>query len=174
MAEKKAAVQAEKPKTEIIHLFKDNGRYSGARFVSVNGEAYLIQRGVDVEVPAAVAEVLRHSEEMDNAANEKIAAAVAKRRTYLHCSGCKTARRHCAAACWQVTGKLKRIDTRYGRHMLCRVFLVGRPLQLRNPPDGGVARSSPKGEPCLKEELPQLHRPLKRRGETAPSGREPF
>lgn len=97
-----------------------------------------------------------------------------KRRTYLHCSGCKTARRHCAAACWQVTGKLKRIDTRYGRHMLCRVFLVGRPLQLRNPPDGGVARSSPKGEPCLKEELPQLHRPLKRRGETAPSGREPF
>ena len=89
MAEKKAAVQAEKPaedvgtkavqaekpKTEIIHLFKDNGRYSGARFVSVNGEAYLIQRGVDVEVPAAVAEVLRHSEEMDNAANAKIEAA---------------------------------------------------------------------------------------------------
>ena len=69
------AVQAEKPKTEVIHLFKDNGRYSGARFVSVNGEAYLIQRGVDVEVPAAVAEVLRHSEEMDNAANAKIEAA---------------------------------------------------------------------------------------------------
>ena len=52
-------VQAEKPATEVIHLFKDNGRYSSARFVSVNGEAYLIQRGVDVEVPAAVAEVLR-------------------------------------------------------------------------------------------------------------------
>ena len=43
----------------------------------VNGEAYLIQRGVDVEVPAAVAEVLRHSEEMDNAANAKIEAAQA-------------------------------------------------------------------------------------------------
>lgn len=69
------AVQAEKPATEVIHLFKDNGRYSGARFVSVNGEAYLIQRGVDVEVPAAVAEVLRHSEEMDDAANAKIEAA---------------------------------------------------------------------------------------------------
>lgn len=54
-----------------------NGRYSSARFVSVNGEAYLIQRGVDVEVPAAVAEVLRHSEEMDNAANAKIEAAQA-------------------------------------------------------------------------------------------------
>ena len=70
-------VQAEKSATEVIHLFKDNGRYASARFVSVNGEAYLIQRGVDVEVPAAVAEVLRHSEEMDNAANEKIAAAQA-------------------------------------------------------------------------------------------------
>ena len=63
-------VQAEKPATEVIHLFKDNGRYSSARFVSVNGEAYLIQRGVD-------AEVLRHSEEMDNAANAKIEAAQA-------------------------------------------------------------------------------------------------
>ncbi len=70
-------VQAEKSATEVIHLFKDNGRYSSARFVSVNGEAYLIQRGVDVEVPAAVAEVLRHSEEMDNAANAKIEAAQA-------------------------------------------------------------------------------------------------
>ena len=58
-------VQAEKPATEVIHLFKDNGRYSSARFVSVNGE------------PAAVAEVLRHSEEMDNAANAKIEAAQA-------------------------------------------------------------------------------------------------
>ena len=70
--------QAEKPATEVIHLFKDNSRYSSPRFVSVNGEAYLIQRGVDVEVPAAVAEVLRHSEEMDMAANAKIEAAVAK------------------------------------------------------------------------------------------------
>ena len=34
-------VQAEKPATEVIHLFKDNGRYSSARFVSVNSEAYL-------------------------------------------------------------------------------------------------------------------------------------
>ena len=57
-------VQAEKPATEVIHLFKDNGRYSSARFVSVNGEAYLIQRGVDVEVPAAVAEVLRGTDIM--------------------------------------------------------------------------------------------------------------
>lgn len=39
--------------------------------------AYLIQRGVDVEVPKAVAEVLRHSEEMDNAAMARIAEAEA-------------------------------------------------------------------------------------------------
>ena len=64
-----------KKKMVRIHLFKDNGRYSGARFVSVNGEAYLIQRGVDVEVPKAVAEVLRHSEEMDGEAMAKIVAA---------------------------------------------------------------------------------------------------
>ena len=38
---------------------------------------YLTQRGVDVEVPKAVAEVLRHSEEMDNAAMARIAEAEA-------------------------------------------------------------------------------------------------
>lgn len=33
-------------------------------FVSVNLRTYLIKRGVDVEVPESVAEVLRHQEEM--------------------------------------------------------------------------------------------------------------
>ncbi len=33
-------------------------------FVSVNMETYLIKRGVEVEVPEYVAEVLRHQEEM--------------------------------------------------------------------------------------------------------------
>ena len=33
-------------------------------FVSVNMNTYLIKRGVEVEVPACVAEVLRHQEEM--------------------------------------------------------------------------------------------------------------
>ena len=33
-------------------------------WVSVNGEKYLIKRGVDVEVPDYVAEVLQHKEEM--------------------------------------------------------------------------------------------------------------
>ena len=68
-------VQAEKPATEVIHLFKDNGRYSSARFVSVNGEAYLIQRGVDVDVPPEVAEVLEHSQMQDELTAARIAAA---------------------------------------------------------------------------------------------------
>ena len=68
-------VQAEKRDTEVIHLFKDNGRYSSARFVSVNGEAYLIQRGVDVEVPPEVAEVLEHSQRQDELTAARIAAA---------------------------------------------------------------------------------------------------
>lgn len=34
-------------------------------FVSVNERSWLIQRGVEVEVPECVAEVLRHREEME-------------------------------------------------------------------------------------------------------------
>lgn len=33
-------------------------------FVSVNDASYLIQRGVEVQVPASVAEVLHHREQM--------------------------------------------------------------------------------------------------------------
>lgn len=72
------AVQAEPTEekdTVMIRLFKDNQRYKAPVFVGVNGVTYLVQRGVDVEVPKAVAEVLEHSEEMDNAAMAKITAA---------------------------------------------------------------------------------------------------
>ena len=44
-----------------IRLFKDNSRYKGDLFVSVNGVNYKIRRGVEVEVPPEVAEVLEHS-----------------------------------------------------------------------------------------------------------------
>ena len=37
-------------------------------FVGVNGRGYRIQRGVDVEVPRSVAEVLRNSEDAKDAA----------------------------------------------------------------------------------------------------------
>ena len=48
-----------------IRLFKDNSRYKGDLFVSVNGVNYKIRRGVEVEVPPEVAEVLEHSEAQD-------------------------------------------------------------------------------------------------------------
>ena len=41
-----------------IRLFKDNSRYKGDLFVSVNGVNYKIRRGVEVEVPPEVAEGL--------------------------------------------------------------------------------------------------------------------
>lgn len=44
-------------------------------FVSVNERTWLIQRGVEVEVPECVAEVLRHSEEMEEEAYEFVSAA---------------------------------------------------------------------------------------------------
>ena len=45
-----------------IKLFKDNSRYKEDLFVSVNGVNYKIRRGVEVEVPPEVAEVLEHSQ----------------------------------------------------------------------------------------------------------------
>jgi hypothetical protein len=33
-------------------------------YVALNGKPYLIKRGVEVEVPAGVAEILQHKEEM--------------------------------------------------------------------------------------------------------------
>lgn len=45
-----------------IHLFKDNKAYTEDVFVGVNGKTYQIRRGVDVEVPESVAEVLKNSE----------------------------------------------------------------------------------------------------------------
>ena len=48
-----------------VKLFKDNQNYSGDVFVAVNGESYLIQRGVTVEVPEYIAEVLETSQRED-------------------------------------------------------------------------------------------------------------
>ena len=48
-----------------IKLFRDNQNYSGDVFAAVNGESYLIQRGVAVEVPDYIAEVLETSQRED-------------------------------------------------------------------------------------------------------------
>ena len=58
-----------------VKLFKDNGRYKNDLFVSVNGVNYMIRRGVEVEVPRAVAEVLEHSQHQDDLTAARIAAA---------------------------------------------------------------------------------------------------
>lgn len=52
--------------TVTVRLFKGTtGKYTSDVFVGLNGKGYQIQRGVDVQVPAGVAEILRHSEEQD-------------------------------------------------------------------------------------------------------------
>ena len=56
-----------------IRLFKDNSRYKGDLFVSVNGVNYKIRR--EVEVPPEVAEVLEHSQQQDEYTAARIAAA---------------------------------------------------------------------------------------------------
>ena len=65
----------EERKNVRIRLFRDNGRYKEDLFVSVNGVNYKIRRGVDVEVPPEVAEVLEHSQLQDERTAALIAAA---------------------------------------------------------------------------------------------------
>ena len=52
-----------KPKTVTIRLPLSRTESEDV-YVAVNGHPYLIKRGVNVEVPESVAEVLQHSEEM--------------------------------------------------------------------------------------------------------------
>lgn len=53
-----------------IKLFKDNGKYKDDLVVGVNGVTYQIQRGIAVEVPRYVADVIYQSERQDqNTAN---------------------------------------------------------------------------------------------------------
>ncbi len=72
-AEEKAEAKAEAKDDGMvtIHLFKDDDRYAAPVFVGVNGDSYLIQRGMDVKVPKAVAEVLEHSIKQDAEAARK-------------------------------------------------------------------------------------------------------
>jgi len=53
-----------------VKLFRDNAKYKDDVFVAVNGKGWLIQRGVEVEVPDCVAEVLQQSMEQDARAAE--------------------------------------------------------------------------------------------------------
>ena len=68
-------VSMSEKKAVRIKLFKDNSRYKEDLFVSVNGVNYKIRRGVEVEVPPEVAEVLEHSQMQDERTAARIAAA---------------------------------------------------------------------------------------------------
>ncbi len=48
-----------------IKLFKDGGTYKDDVFVAVNGRTFQIMRGVEVEVPDYVAEVLDHARDQE-------------------------------------------------------------------------------------------------------------
>lgn len=52
-----------------IKLFKDNDNYRDDVFVAVNGHNYQIQRGVAVQVPRCIAEVIANSEQQDHTAS---------------------------------------------------------------------------------------------------------
>ena len=52
-------------KTVTVKLFRDKGEYKDPMFVGVNMKTYTIPRGIPVEVPESVAEVLRNSQEQD-------------------------------------------------------------------------------------------------------------
>lgn len=74
-----AAVKKEKDGEMVsIRLFSDNGRYKGDLFVSVNGVNYQIKRGVTVQVPPEVAEVIQHSEEQDAQSAARMEAIIAR------------------------------------------------------------------------------------------------
>ena len=74
--EEKALNQEEKaatePKMVKIKLFKDNGEYKDDVFVQVNSRRYQIKRGVEVEVPEFVKEVLDNSDKQDRLTAELI------------------------------------------------------------------------------------------------------
>lgn len=53
-----------------IRLFKDDNEYRDDLIASVNGRTFTIKRGVDVEVPECIAEVIQHSDEQRMAAME--------------------------------------------------------------------------------------------------------
>ena len=63
-----------------IKLFKDDDKYKDDLVVGVNGKVYQIQRGMEVEVPLCVAEVIENQERQDKETARKIAEAVEKYR----------------------------------------------------------------------------------------------
>ena len=70
--EETATPEEQKEPTEKIFLFKDDSTYKDDLFVSVNGRNFQIHRGVEVEVPACVAEVIRNSDRQKQLAEQRL------------------------------------------------------------------------------------------------------
>ena len=70
--EETVVFEKQKNPTEKIFLFKDDSTYKDDLFVSVNGRNFQIQRGVEVEVPACVAEVIRNSDRQKQLAERRL------------------------------------------------------------------------------------------------------
>lgn len=61
-----------------VRLFRDTERYRDDVFVAVNGKRFQIKRGVEVQVPRYVKEVLDHSMNQDLYAAQMLEELVAK------------------------------------------------------------------------------------------------
>ena len=60
-----ATKKEQKEEMVMIRLFKDANKYKDDVTVCVNGKVWRIQRGVNVEVPKYVADVLERSQDQD-------------------------------------------------------------------------------------------------------------
>lgn len=74
ITESDAAPMEMAPKKKMVkrRLFKDNDKYQADVFVCVNGKAYTVKRGVDVEIPEEVAEVLDNADDQMMVAAQKM------------------------------------------------------------------------------------------------------
>lgn len=66
--------EPKKEKTVTVHLPRPARGEDNFQFVGLNGKGYKIQKGVDVEVPAGVAEILENSRKMREQAADRIEA----------------------------------------------------------------------------------------------------
>ena len=71
--EKEEAMAKEKEEMVTFQLHKDSSKYSSDVFVGINGKTWLIKRGVPVELPKPVYDVLAESMHADALLAERIA-----------------------------------------------------------------------------------------------------
>lgn len=71
-AEETKAPKADRARKVKVRLFRDSNQYKESLFVAVNGESYMIPRGVEVEVPYYIAEVIENSLKEDQKTAETL------------------------------------------------------------------------------------------------------